>query len=87
MNRCVDGPISRHDHRLLRSTFGLSRGKTVTVRAYRLLEAHQRIDEELRLESGRRRPDPFKLMRLKKLKLRIKDRLNGFMPKMREAAR
>jgi len=51
------------------------------------MEAHQRIDEELRLESGRRRPDPFKLMRLKKLKLRIKDRLNGFMPKMRGAAR
>jgi uncharacterized protein YdcH (DUF465 family) len=50
------------------------------------LEAHQRIDEELRLESSRRRPDPFKLMRLKKLKLRIKDRLNGFMPKIRGAA-
>lgn len=59
----------------------------MTVQAYRLLEAHQRIDEELRLESGRRRPDPFKLMRLKKLKLRIKDRLNGFMPKVRGAAR
>jgi len=59
----------------------------VTVQAYRLLEAHQRIDEELRRESGRRRPDPFKLMRLKKLKLRIKDRLNGFMPKMRGAGR
>jgi len=58
----------------------------VTVQAYRLLEAHQRIDEQLRLESGRRRPDPFKLMRLKKLKLRIKDRLSGFMPKIRGAA-
>jgi hypothetical protein len=51
------------------------------------MEAHQRIDAELRLESGRRRPDPFKLMRLKKLKLRIKDRLNGFMPNIRGAAR
>jgi uncharacterized protein len=60
--------------------------ETVTVQAYRLLEAHQRIDEQLRLESGRRRPDPFKLMRLKKLKLRIKDRLSGFMPKIRGAA-
>lgn len=59
----------------------------MTVQAYRLMEAHQRIDEELRRESGRRRPDPFKLMRLKKLKLRIKDRLNGFMPKIRGAAR
>jgi hypothetical protein len=59
----------------------------VTVQAYRLLEAHQRIDEELRLESSRRQPDPFRLMRLKKLKLRIKDRLNGFMPKIRGGAR
>lgn len=59
----------------------------MTVQAYRLMEAHQRIDAELRLESGRRRPDPFKLMRLKKLKLRIKDRLNGFMPNIRGAAR
>lgn len=58
----------------------------MTVQAYRLLEAHQRIDEQLRLESGRRRPDPFKLMRLKKLKLKIKDRLSGFMPKIRGAA-
>jgi hypothetical protein len=51
------------------------------------MEEHQRIDEELRLESGRRWPDPVKLMRLKKLKLRIKDRLNGFMPKIRGGAR
>jgi len=51
------------------------------------MEAHQRIDEELQLESGRRRPDPFRLMRLKKLKLRIKDRLNGVMPRIRGAAR
>jgi uncharacterized protein YdcH (DUF465 family) len=61
--------------------------EAVTVKAYRLMEAHQRIDEELRLESGRRRPDPFKLMRLKKLKLRIKDRLSGLMPKNWGAAR
>ncbi|HEX6072399.1 MAG TPA: YdcH family protein [Sphingomicrobium sp.] len=59
----------------------------MTVQAFRLMEAHQRIDERLRLESGRRWPDPFKIMRLKKLKLRIKDRLNGFLPKLRGAAR
>jgi uncharacterized protein YdcH (DUF465 family) len=51
------------------------------------MEAHQRIDEELRMESGRRRPDPFKMMRLKKLKLRIKDRLTGMMPKRGRAER
>jgi hypothetical protein len=51
------------------------------------MEAHQRIDQELRLESSRRRPDPFRVMRLKRLKLAIKDRLNGLMPMRRKAAR
>ena len=59
----------------------------MTVQSFRLMEAHQRVDEQLRLESGRRWPDPFRIMRLKKLKLRIKDRLNGFLPKVRRAAR
>ena len=59
----------------------------MTVQSFRLMEAHQRIDEQLRLESGLRRPDPFKIMRLKRLKLRIKDRLNGFLPRLRGAAR
>jgi len=59
----------------------------VTAEVFRLMEAHQRIDEELRMESGRRRPDPFKMMHLKKLKLRIKDRLTGMRPKRRRDAR
>ena len=59
----------------------------MTIETFRLMEAHQRIDEELRLESGRRRPDPFRVMRLKRLKLAIKDRLNGLMPKRRATAR
>lgn len=42
-------------------------------RLYRLIEAHQRIDEELRQEQGRRWRDPFRIMRLKRLKLRAKD--------------
>ena len=58
----------------------------MTAEVFRLMEAHQRIDEELRLESDRRRPDPFRVMRLKKLKLGIKDRLNGLMPKRRRVA-
>ena len=51
----------------------------MTVEVFSLMEEHQRLDEQLRLESGRRRPDPFKVMRIKKLKLRIKDRLTGLM--------
>jgi len=42
-------------------------------RLYRLLEAHQRIDGQLRLEQQRRWKDWFRIARLKKLKLRAKD--------------
>ena len=42
-------------------------------RLYRLLEAHQRIDGQLRLEQRRRRKDWFRIAHLKKLKLRVKD--------------
>ena len=42
-------------------------------RLYRLMLAHQRIDEQLRREQRRRGASPFLLMRLKKLKLRAKD--------------
>lgn len=42
-------------------------------RLYRLIGAHQRIDRELRLEQRRRWYDPFRIMRLKKLRLRVKD--------------
>ena len=42
-------------------------------RLYRLMLAHQRIDEQLRREQRRRSASPFVVMRLKKLKLRAKD--------------
>ena len=58
----------------------------MTVHAFRLMEAHQRIDDQLRLESGRRWPDAFKLKRLKKMKLRIKDRLAAIATKRGSAA-
>jgi uncharacterized protein len=42
-------------------------------RLYRLMLAHQRIDETLRREQCRRGVSPFAIIRLKKLKLRAKD--------------
>lgn len=54
------------------------------VRSYRLMEAHQRVDEALRLEGRRRWPDMFKIIRLKKMKLAIKDRLTGLTARRRE---
>ena len=44
-------------------------------RLYRLMLAHQRIDEQLRREQRRCGASPFLVMRLKKLKLRAKDLL------------
>ena len=45
---------------------------------YRLMEKHQRIDGLLQIEQRRRRRDPFRIMRLKKLKLRVKDLIHHF---------
>ncbi|PKP92441.1 MAG: hypothetical protein CVT77_08730 [Alphaproteobacteria bacterium HGW-Alphaproteobacteria-16] len=44
---------------------------------YRLSLVHRRLDEEIRREARRRVPDSFRLLRLKKLKLAVKDRLAG----------
>jgi uncharacterized protein YdcH (DUF465 family) len=47
-------------------------------RLYRLMEKHQRIDRLLQLEQRRRWSDPFRIARLKKLKLRVKDLIHRF---------
>lgn len=48
---------------------------------YRLLERHQQLDERLRREQARRWVDPFEIVRLKKLKLTIRDRMARFARK------
>jgi hypothetical protein len=46
---------------------------------YRLSVIHRKLDEEIRRELKRRVPDSIKLLRLKKLRLAVKDRLHhGF---------
>jgi uncharacterized protein len=47
----------------------------MTRATYRLNLVHQRLDELLRREQRRRLPNPFRMMRLKRLKLAVKDRL------------
>ena len=42
---------------------------------YRLTSIHRKIDDEIRGELARRFPDSIKLLRLKKLRLVVKDRL------------
>ena len=54
-------------------------------RTFRLLEIHQRVDEALRRELRRRWPDHLRVTRLKKLELRVKDRLHRLTPRLRTA--
>ncbi len=54
--------------------------------AYRLMERHRRLDDELRQAQMRRAADPGEIARLKKLKLAIKDRLSRLMRGKPQAA-
>lgn len=54
-------------------------------RLFRLLEMHQRIDEALRRELRRHWPDPFKLSRLRRKKVRVKRRLVRLTPQLHSA--
>lgn len=54
-------------------------------RLYRLTETHHRIDRALRDEQRRPLPDPFRLIQLKKLKLRVKDVMHRLMRKTAHA--
>ena len=45
--------------------------------SYRLTLIHRRLDDAIRVELKSRRPDSLRLLRLKKLKLAVKDRLFG----------
>ena len=47
---------------------------------YRLSMIHRRLDDEIRREVKRRTPDGLRLLRLKKLKLAVKDRLHRHVP-------
>jgi uncharacterized protein len=44
-------------------------------RLYWLMERHQKLDQMIAVAQKRRLPDPFEILRLKKLKLAVKDRL------------
>ena len=44
---------------------------------YRLTVIHRKLDDEIRRELKRRFPDDMRLLRLKKLRLAIKDRLSS----------
>lgn len=49
----------------------------MTAMMYRLSVIHHKLDTEIRRELKRRIPDSIRLLRLKKLRLMVKDRLAG----------
>lgn len=51
----------------------------MSATTYRLTLIHRSLDDSIRREMHLRRPDPFRLLRLKKLKLSVKDRLAALM--------
>jgi uncharacterized protein len=51
----------------------------MSASTYRLTLVHRSLDEAIRRELKARRPDSLRLLRLKKLKLAVKDRLTGLM--------
>ena len=51
----------------------------MSSRMYKLTRIHRGLDEAISRESTRRLPDSLKLLRLKKLRLLVKDRLTSMM--------
>ena len=52
---------------------------------YRLIRTHRGLDDAIATELGRRVPDSLKLLRLKRLRLAVKDRLATLMRRPRGA--
>jgi hypothetical protein len=52
---------------------------------YKLSVIHRRLDDEIRRELKHRLPDTYRLLRLKKLKLAVKDRLQRRLGRLRNA--
>ena len=48
-------------------------------RLFRLMERHQKLDRLIGAARSRRSGDPFEIVRLKKLKLAVKDRIARLM--------
>lgn len=51
----------------------------MSASTYRLSVIHKSLDEAISRELKARLPDSLRLLRLKKLKLSVKDRLNGLL--------
>jgi hypothetical protein len=57
----------------------------MSERTFRLMQYHQKLDEELRAELRSNWPSFAKIQRLKRLKLSVKDKLQAMVAKGRRA--
>jgi hypothetical protein len=53
--------------------------RNMSSSTYRLTQTHRRLDDAITHEMRRRLPDSLKLLRLKRLRLAVKDRLARLM--------
>lgn len=51
----------------------------MSATTYRLTLVHRSLDDSIRKEMSLHRPDTFRLLRLKKMRLAVKDRLAALM--------
>jgi hypothetical protein len=49
---------------------------TMSMSLFRMMQLHQKLDDAISHEHKRRLPDVFRLMKLKRMKLVVKDRLH-----------
>ncbi|MDN4630059.1 DUF465 domain-containing protein [Sphingomonas sp. PvP056] len=47
----------------------------MTIFSYKLTQLHRRLDDQIRAEMKRRMPDTWRILRLKWLRLTVKERL------------
>lgn len=66
--------------RLARSMKPSIWSEAMSTSIYRMTLVHRRLDDEIRREHERRFPNSMRLLRLKKLRLAIKDRLHRLSP-------
>ena len=49
----------------------------MSIFTYKLTQLHRQLDDQIRVEMKRRMPDALRLLRLKRLRLSVKDRLHA----------
>lgn len=81
----VIGSKARQGELHLSGRPNIERREAMNSVTYRLALAHRKLDAEISREQKRRIPDSWRLLRLKKLRLAIKDRLHRLIHSRQQA--